>query len=71
MPLEDILPECPVHILMKKKGVVFDKLQVYSSTSQSCRDCKKNDNACDVYMDWLEEGAATRLATYRDGGVGI
>lgn len=71
MGIEDILPPCPVFLLLKKSDVVVERLQVYSLTSQSCNDCKKNDNACAVYLDWLKSQAVTKLATYKDGGVGI
>ncbi len=71
MGIEDLLPPCPVFILLKKSDVKVEKLQVYSLTSQSCNDCKKNDNACAVYLDWLGSQPVTRLATYKDGVVGI
>ena len=69
MAIEDILPSCPVFLLMRKSKVKIERLRVYSSSSQSCADCKKNDNACAIYLDWLRSQAVTKLATYRDGGV--
>ncbi len=71
MTLDELLPPCPVFILMAEKDSKIEKLQVYSSTSQSCADCKKNDAACDVYLDWLGTMKVTQLATYRDVGTGV
>ena len=71
MGIEEILPECPVFKLMRVYRVLFEELRVYTSTSQPCIDCKKNDDTCEFYLDWLGSLPVTQLATYRDVGVGI
>ena len=71
MTLEEILPECPVFKLMVTYRVLFKNLRVYSSSSQSCERCEKNDNTCEFYLNWLGSLPVTQLATYRDCGAGV